>query len=135
MLFKRLVGNGVLSVANETTLGRTVRVYAFCTTETSVSSFPAGSVTVAYLNVQNTSATVDFAGLAAYPRAEFRLTSPNLGAPTILLNGNVLEPSESGNLPLLLPNIVTTDDPLVLDPLSYGFIVFPEANAPACLSI
>jgi heparanase 1 len=129
VLFKQLVGTRVLSVANSTQLGRTLRVYAFCSRNIT------GGVVVAAININTTPQNFDFLDFPVYPRLEYQLTAPggNMSSANINLNGNTLFASDTGALPNLSPVQYDTNLPIMMGPLSYGYFVFPEANAPACM--
>ena len=45
----------------------------------------------------------------------------------------ILAASLDGALPPLLPVIVDADIPVTVNATSFSFVVFPQANAPACL--
>ena len=128
VIFKQLVGENVLSVAGSTDAGRMTRVYAFCSL-----TYPGGVVAVA-LNINTTSnATFQF-NFAMSPRLEYQLTAPggDVSSQQIELNGVVLTAQPDGSLPALTPIAVDDGAPITMYPLSYGFFVFPQANAPAC---
>ena len=133
MLFKQLVGPQVLQVANSTEPGRMLRVYAFCTKAT----YQTGAVTVVAININNATAsfTVDVNGGAQYQRDEYHLTAPdgNMASNTVLLNGQALSTNSNGDLPDMAPVSVGSDTPVVLAPLSFGFFVFTNAHAQACI--
>ena len=121
-----------------------------------------GGVTVAVLNINNAPASITIdGGFPVYPRLEYHLTAPDgtyfacMSADTdctycacmpadtiisgdvtsaqIMLNGQILAASASGALPSFNPISVDTDTPVVFALLSYGFVVFPGANARACM--
>jgi hypothetical protein len=52
---------------------------------------------------------------------------------SIDLNGKTLFASPTGELPDLSPVEVDDGTAVSMAPLSYGFFVFPEANAAACV--
>jgi heparanase 1 len=129
VLFKQLVGTRVLSVADGTSLGRTLRIYAFCSRNIT------GGVAVVAINTLTTAQSFDFEGFAASPRLEYQLTAPedNMASQNINLNGKTLFASEAGGLPDLSPVAVDDSSSVTMGPLSYGFFIFPDANAPACM--
>jgi hypothetical protein len=49
----------------------------------------------------------------------------------ILLNGNLLRVLEE-QVPPLYPKVVRDSDSIVLDRLTYGFVVFPDADIGVC---
>ncbi len=128
MLFKQLIGTRVLSVAHSTELGRTLRIYAFCSRNIT------GAVAVVAININTTPQSFDFEGFAVTPRLEYQLTAPggNMSSLSIDLNGKTLFASPTGELPDLSPVEVDDGTAVSMAPLSYGFFVFPEANAAAC---
>ena len=130
VIFKQVVGKNVLKVAGSTDLGRTVRVYSFCSRNIT------GGVVIVAINTNN--ATVQFTLQATFsmsPRLEYQLTAPNgdMSSAGIELNGVVLTARADGSLPDLSPALVQDNDPITMAGLSYGMFVFPEANAGACL--
>ncbi len=129
MLFKQLIGMRVLSVAHSTQLGRTLRVYAFCSRNIT------GGIAVVAININTTPQSFDFESFAVIPRFEYQLTAPggNVSSLEIELNGKTLFASPTGELPDLNPVEVNDSPSVTMGPLSYGFFVFPEANAAACV--
>ncbi len=138
MLFKQIVGETVLAVTNSTAAGRTVRVYAFCARTSGPLAYPAGSIAIVAINVNNASVSFDVnvSGATVGVREEYHLTAPggNMGSLSIELNGQVLELGAGGTLPAFVP--VEVEDgasAIQMSALSYGFIVLKSANAAACL--
>lgn len=91
------------------------------------------AVALAYVNLENATATVNvrFVG-APMPsrRLEYVLTSAGaLNASAVLLNGQALTTA----LQPLQPVSHSSASPLTLPAHSYGFILFPNINAEACL--
>ena len=112
-----------------TATGRTTRVYAFCSRVTD------GGVTVLALNIDSQPTTFEFqATFTMFPRLEYHLTAPggNLSSFQVELNGELLQASPSGALPAFNPVSVNTASPITLQPTSFGFFVFPDANSEAC---
>jgi hypothetical protein len=119
-------------------------VYAFCHRNIS------GAVTVAILNIgSSTTQIVLDAPFAGNTRLEYHLTPPNgnvdvialsfsqpapgdVTSAEIELNGVVLIASPEGALPPLKPTTVTDNSPIAFAPLTYGFVVFPEAGVSVC---
>jgi hypothetical protein len=64
-------------------------------------------------------------------REEYHLTSTDLHSQQIYLNGQLLQ-LQQDKLPPLQPNKVSSNYPLRVAPLSYGFIVFPNAGVTLC---
>ena len=128
-----------------------VRMYAHCTPPPSSSSNVNGgggggggngSLTVAWAN---TADSVTFRMtlpqyLWSQPRQEYQLTAANrsegFGSRTLSLNnGSALTVGDAGELPPLLPR---GQPPLpqgmvVVEPVSVGFVVFPDAKVHACM--
>jgi len=127
LLWKRTMGEKVLSTKYE--LSQDIRVYAHCTAKSS-----SGSVTLAVVNVsKNITYTINPTGIdSVSPRQEYILTSPNgnIRSRSIDLNDKQLDYS-TVKLPTLDPKVVDSGS-LEVPPLSYGYIVFPNANAAAC---
>jgi heparanase 1 len=103
-------------------------VYSFCSRNIS------GAVVVVAINIQEQAQDFSVYEFSSSPRAEYVLTAPegDMSSVNIELNGVVLNANPDGSLPSLSPNIVESNTPMTLPPLSYGFFVFPEAQAPAC---
>ena len=140
VLWRRLVGTAVLNVENGLDEGRSLRAYAFCAASSSPASSPLqssspGAVTLVVLNSKNDStATLRF----DRSRAEvYALTAwPGvLTSRAVLLNGNALElvDAAAGTLPAMEPQLVGKGAAIQLAPVSYGFIVLPDARAKHCM--
>ena len=136
MLFKQLVGTVVLNVENCTAPGRTVRVYAFCTRVGGPIPYSAGAITLVAININSTPVTFspNVNGVVNYVRDEYHLTSPNnqMASQYIALNGKVLQLGEGGSLPSFDPISVSSNTPITMAGLSYGFFVLTHANGAAC---
>ncbi|KAL9253475.1 Heparanase-like protein [Drosera capensis] len=67
-------------------------------------------------------------------REEYHLSPQNgyLQSQTMLLNGERLVISGTGDIPSLKPVLVNVNSPLYVSPTSIAFIVFPNFDAPAC---
>ncbi|KNC46348.1 heparanase 50 kDa subunit [Thecamonas trahens ATCC 50062] len=125
LLFKRLVGDAVLSVQltdgpRDASGDLLVRAYAYCGTE-------RDTVVVTAINLQPATPlelTLDF-GATPAARADYVLTAPggDLGSTSMLLNGKLLELNQAGSLPDLPPLAAVATTPLSLPPASYGFFV------------
>lgn len=137
LLFKLLVDERVLSVANSRTPGRTVRVYAFCARQTGPLASAPGAVTLVVLNLRPTFApfTVQLSGVTSFSREQYIFTAPggNLASTGTLLNGALLNLAANGDFPPLTPVVVAGTPIITLPPRSFGFLVLTQANAPACL--
>ena len=131
------MGERVLTVANSTSTGRTVRVYAFCTRSNGPINYPAGAVTIVAININNETASVTINLNGAQPSAhdDYLLTAPDnvMNSTSILLNGQLLELGPGASLPTFTPNTVDAGTPISLPALTYGLFVFKDAAAPACL--
>lgn len=67
-------------------------------------------------------------------REEYHLTPEgrNIRSRTMLLNGKLLQLTETGDIPSLSPVFTNLNSPLSIEPLSIKFIVFPNFNSPSC---
>ena len=140
VLWQSLVGNLVLSTDTKINPGRSVRVYAFCSAK---DLGYVGGVTLAVVQTKDTEAELDLEMLSqtvgARGRADLYWLTSYPGQPIsrdIFLNGHVLRvvDEETMELPQLRNMVVslTAEQPIVLPPKSYGFIVLPDAGAAAC---
>lgn len=145
LLYSRLMGPRVLSASSASS--DHLRAYAHCTTESAIAG--GGSVTVLLINLSNStiySVELAFGDLTApevsnLARQEYVLTSAGgpsvdsiLSSKSVLLNGKLLT-AQAGAIPdLLAVNIpVDSGSSITMAPLSYGFFVFSNAHAMACL--
>ena len=154
VLHKQLVGTVALSatLAASPSVNASVAVHAWCTA--SVASAPSGSITFSFVNMGPDTVALQLLTGAMLPaRVEYfvqaegssdtsaaaRGSSPPqwLASDAILLNGAPLSVDNRGRLPAYpipgRPVPVGTPSPQ-LPPWSYGFIVLPEAAAPACMA-
>ena len=143
ILWRHLVGNLVLQSTDAKTndgRGQDVRVYAFCSAE---HLGHVGGVTLVVVQTKDTEAELDPKMLSqtdgARGRANLYWLTSYPGQPLsrdIFLNGQVLRvvDEETMELPRLnqMGVSLTAEQPIVLPPKSYGFIVLPEAGAAAC---
>ncbi|KAL3683795.1 hypothetical protein R1sor_001817 [Riccia sorocarpa] len=69
-------------------------------------------------------------------RLEYHMSAPNsnMSSDVVLLNGQLLLVTASGELPTLAPVKVNSASPISLEPLTYAYVVIPNANVPACSS-
>uniref|UniRef100_A0A1J3HLA7 Heparanase-like protein 2 n=1 Tax=Noccaea caerulescens TaxID=107243 RepID=A0A1J3HLA7_NOCCA len=69
-------------------------------------------------------------------REEYHLSPKDgdLRSKIMLLNGNPLEPTATGDIPNLEPVRHSVKSPVYINPLSISFIVLPTFDAPACSS-
>lgn len=128
LLWKRLMGTKVLAVAANTPTA--VQAYAHCHAGVS------GAVSMALVNVHpSQSVKVDLPPLGQ--SAEVYLMQANdLRAKEVALNGTPLRLAAEGTLPALEPRHVMAPEgfgfALHLPPLTYAFVVLPQAQATAC---
>eukprot|EP00465_Bigelowiella_longifila_P015605 CAMPEP_0185256104 /NCGR_PEP_ID=MMETSP1359-20130426/5182_1 /TAXON_ID=552665 /ORGANISM="Bigelowiella longifila, Strain CCMP242" /LENGTH=180 /DNA_ID=CAMNT_0027840465 /DNA_START=105 /DNA_END=647 /DNA_ORIENTATION=- len=158
LLWNRLMGRKVLSAEvfethykNKTEaqtpqyVEDSIRVYAHCTHRWFLEKHAIskrGSITLAFINLStHVYHTINMTGLNLGIRAEYVLQSPrrkdqHLGLHSyhVQLNGKTLRVLDH-QIPVLPPNwIFDRSKKLVLPPLSYGYIVFPEAKNPVCVT-
>ncbi|KAJ0615035.1 putative glycosidase [Helianthus annuus] len=67
-------------------------------------------------------------------REEYHLTPQGgyLKSKTMLLNGSPLQLTQTGDIPLLKPNVVDVNSPVSIPPLTMKFIRFPNFDASGC---
>lgn len=70
----------------------------------------------------------------ALSREEYHLTPEggNIKSRRVLLNGKLLQLTETGDIPSFSPMLETLKSPISIEPLSIKFIVFPNYNTPNC---
>ncbi|XP_064386815.1 heparanase-like [Halichondria panicea] len=135
VLHKRLVGVNVLNVSGALDHGRHVRVYAHCARQP---AYPSGDVVLLVLNLHtyDTTATLMSPSLAAAPRDVYWLSPPgnttNVLSKEVALNGVVLS-LNNDSLPDLPPLQQSATPTLHLPALSFGFYVFKDTKAKACM--
>ena len=133
-LYKKLVGSRVLEVHDGTSLGRTIRVYAHCTSTRS--GYVSGSLVLIALNTQhNATQLVLTDGLEKLSVDQYLLTpgeSDNLTSQTVRLNGKLLIMVNDTFLPNVKPEPIIPLKSIILPPVSYGFFVVPNAQVEAC---
>lgn len=154
VLHKQLVGTVVLSatLGASPNVNASVAIHAWCTASAAIA--PSGSITFSFVNMgPDTVALQLLTGAALPPRVEYFLQAVGssgamAGAPgslppawlasdAILLNGAPLSVDSRGQLPAYpIPGrpVPTGAPNPQLPPWSYGFIVLPEAAAPACMA-
>lgn len=119
-----------------------VRLRAHCTPASTNSSFVGvGAMTLAFAN---TADSITFRltlprSLGSQRRLEYHLTAANrtqgFSSRRLSLNGSpALVVSDDGILPALTPRVEAphSDAVLTLEPVSLGFVVFPDAKVSAC---
>ena len=133
-LYKNLVGSRVLEVHGGISLGRTVRVYAHCTSKSS--RYDTGSLVLIALNTQHNDVQLVLTnGLENLPVDQYLLTpgqNNNVTSQTVKLNGKLLQLVNDTFLPNVEPKTITPPDDIMLPPVSYGFFVIPDAKVDAC---
>lgn len=67
-------------------------------------------------------------------REEYHLTAKdgNLHSQTMLLNGNALTLTSSGDIPIFIPVHVNSSEPIEVAPYSIVFVHLPDVALPAC---
>ena len=132
-LYKNLVGSRVLEVYGGISLGRTVRVYAHCTSERS--RYDTGGLVLIALNTQHSDVQLVLTnGLEKLPVYQYLFTpgqNNNLTSQTVRLNGELLQLVNDTFLPNVEPKTISPDY-IILPPVSYGFFVIPDAQVDAC---
>jgi heparanase 1 len=156
LLFRRLMGSQVLASTVTPSAAGSFAAHVWCAAPTAPGAGP-GAVTVAFINAATTPASFQVVGAdgAAYaksPRSEFVLTGDKLTDSVMYLNAPAgalskleraatrLRVNKDGSLPdsLVMPTGRLVSDAatqLLVPPLSYGFMVLPAANAPACSGV
>lgn len=134
VLWRRLMGTQVLraTVSGEEPL---LRAYAHCARSTAPGYRP-GAVTVLLLNLDPEQiAEVGFGGVAAGDAALYELTADSLSSRVMRLNGVELTVDADG-APPPLESVSRSPEggasQVRIEPLSYAFVVLPEAAAAAC---
>ena len=130
------------------------RMYLVCTPKTSP-HYKSGAVTAIWLNTDaNSNKSIllyqgqRFGGrrlkdspavpppFPNLPRVDYVLTPPrgDLLSREMLLNGELLVLRDGGVLPDVPTGHTATKENFVVPPSSYGFAIYPNANAPACIA-
>ena len=134
LLWRRLMGTRVLAV--EVGGGdQLLRAYAHCA-RASAPGFAAGAVSVVLINLDGKNAAdVDINGLGVGAAQLYQLTAAELSARTMSLNGSELVVAADGAPPELAAEIIDVAggrSRVRVAPLSYAFVVLPEAAAAVC---
>jgi hypothetical protein len=141
VLWKNLMGPTVLDLtfapaANPMLQGTSL--HAHCATSYATAAYhgpqAAGALSLAYSNTNSYEVDIDemmknILGSSAYPRVEYFLTSgdaSDLTSRSMKLNDAVLSSAST------LAGKAVADGTLLLPASSYGYVVFPHANVPAC---
>jgi heparanase 1 len=123
LLWRRLMGTKVLD-ATSAESGR-MRAWSHC-----MRGVPGG-VAVAWIHLdRERSGVLEVQGVAG-DGALYALTAPELTSPTVDLNGETLALGEQDALPAL-EGAPMEGNRATVPPTSYGFVVFPQADAAAC---
>jgi heparanase 1 len=137
LAFVRLAGPRVLNATSSGPGGEDVssslRVFATCAA--AGLGLPAGAVTLAYINVDAaTSFSLSAGGAGMGARREDFVFAPLGGdvlSPTLTLNGAPLV--VAGNeAPALVGVAADGAAPVTAAPLTFGYVLYPDANAQAC---
>ena len=100
-------------------------------------SYPAGSVVMLLLNMNFGSASAYLVNpeLSSSSRDVYWLTPPNgnLTSTSVLLNGQLLQLVDNTEVPDLKPTEQPASSTITLPPISFGFYVFKDTKAPACM--
>merc|ERR1711918_19517 len=108
----------------------TLRAYAHCARS------GKGGVALLLLNMDNSSAVeVNTTGMSLAqmgPRDEYHLSSKSLDSQDMYLNGDHLVPGDDGSIPELKPKRADAGEPLLLEALTYAFVLLGEAGATVC---
>lgn len=124
VLWRRLMGRRVLEVTRSD-VSDLVRVYAHCSYQR------PGAVTLLAINLgRNDSVRIELDGVQGSDKELYLLTSEALDSKDLMLNGTRLR-DEDGVLPPLAPARIGRG-PADVPPLAMAFIVYPDADAPAC---
>ena len=152
LLWSRLMGANVLQMSRgQAASATTLRAYAHCMAPTAPSYIPGG-IALLLINLSNTTAvqatlyTTERRDLLSLGRDEYFFSSgcrtsqlegvaamrELLACRSVLLNGLPLHVGDDGAIPDMKPAAARGASPLVVKPLTYGFVTFPKAKAAAC---
>jgi len=125
IMAQEVIGLGIVN-GNEN-----LRLYAHCSKRST-----SGGIALVFINLSNTTSFLIEVNelLGNQTRYEYHLSSNELRSSTILLNGEVLTLDSQGYLPTIEPNIFQDFQPLIVQPLTYGFIDFQFAETQVCAS-
>jgi hypothetical protein len=92
-------------------------------------------VTVLLINLDAERSTeVEVDGFSEARALRFEMTAPDAASRVVFLNGDRLDVDASAALPRLEgATSLRQREGWTVKPLSYSFVVFPDANAAACL--
>ena len=162
LLWSKIMGRRALEVSRKHSISNVVRVYAHCSAATAPFYSP-GAITLVVINLSDTvtvqlrlstvttsteeeeeSEESEDKDLLARSRYEYIFSSACgsiaagadkrtlLACRETLLNGQLLSPNADGTIPDFVPKKVKPS-PLVLSPLTLGFVILPRARAAACM--
>ena len=133
LLFKRLVGPGVLETLSGS---QYLRAYCHCTNRNKL-PYPKGSVTLFSLNLIKSPVNITVSSqLGSSIKHAYWLTPhgvEGLQASHVNLNGRKLKLINDVTLPKMVPRVLPAGNVIQLPGESFGFIVFPQAQANACM--
>ncbi|XP_078421250.1 inactive heparanase-2 isoform X1 [Cetorhinus maximus] len=144
LLYKRLVGTKVLTVQvaglqRKPRPGRVIRdklrIYAHCT-HIRNHNYLRGSITIYIINLHRSRKKIKLAGTLRDKTVHQYLFQPygvqGLQAKSVQLNGRPLVMVDDETFPELKPRTLRAGRIVVVPPLSIGFYVVKNANAPSC---
>ncbi|XP_048465184.1 inactive heparanase-2 [Rhincodon typus] len=144
LLYKRLVGTKVLTVQvaglqRKPRPGRVIRdklrIYAHCT-HIRNHNYLRGSITIYIINLHRSRKKIKLAGTLRDKTVHQYLLQPygvqGLQAKSVQLNGRPLLMVDDETFPELKPRTLRAGRIVVIPPLSIGFYVVKNANAPSC---
>ncbi|XP_055503014.1 inactive heparanase-2 [Leucoraja erinacea] len=144
LLYKRLVGNKVLMIQvaglqRRPRPGRVIRdklrIYAHCT-QSRNHNYLRGSITIYIINLHRSRKKIKLAGALRDKTVHQYLFQPHgdqgLLAKSVQLNGRPLVMEDDETFPEMKPRTLRAGRMVVIPPLSIGFYVVKNANAPSC---
>jgi len=158
LTWSRLMGKNVLRVsrgngAAALSSSNIVRAYAHCMSK-DASGYEPGGITMVLINLSNsTAASIDisigqgstYKSLSSMQREEYIFSSactptadPSdvrtlLACRKVILNGVEVLETKGNEMPALPPMVVNNNSPVVMQPLTYGFISIPAAKSADCM--
>ncbi|KAK7093390.1 heparanase-like [Littorina saxatilis] len=127
LLYKRLVQGAVFRVPTTT---RNVRMYASCTNP---DSYSKGALTVYVINIETIDVTLTLSEFKEQQLDLYMLTSgdpEDISSRSVALNGDELKMTGSELPPM--PSRIVTGNSFTMAAKTFGFVVIPNANVPAC---
>jgi hypothetical protein len=133
LLWRKLVGTQVLDASSGG--DPLLRIYAHCT-RAGAAGAASGSVTMVVVNLdRSTGVELALDALAGDQADVYELSAEDAASISVALNGTMLVAGADGSLPSLDPAPVVRHSGalrVTFAPATYGFVVLPGANAPAC---